>query len=45
MHEIAVASPVVIAVSFFVLGMLFDRFLLWPLAAFLARLDGRVRPR
>lgn len=42
MHDLA---PFGILALGFVLGIFFDRFVLWPLAVLLARLDGRLRNR
>ena len=38
-------SPVFLLLIGFVLGVIFDRLILWPLAVLVARLDGRIRPR
>lgn len=38
-------SPLLLLLIGFVLGVIFDRLILWPLAVLVARLDGRIRPR
>lgn len=42
MHDVAPFGLVAIG---FVFGIFFDRFVLWPLAVLIARLDGRLRSR
>ena len=38
-------SPLILLGLGFVLGIVFDRMILWPLAVLVARLDGRIRSR
>ena len=38
-------SPLILLGLGFVLGIVFDRMILWPLAVLVARLDGRIRQR
>lgn len=38
-------SPLALLILGFVLGIIFDRLILWPLAVLIARLDGRIRSR
>ena len=40
MDQLPLPTVLALVAVGFVLGVLFDRFILWPLAALLARLDG-----
>ena len=45
MHELEGMGFLDVLVMGIVVGIFLDRFVLWPLAVLIARLDGRFRPR
>lgn len=45
LHELASSAPILLFLLGFIVGLFFDRFVLWPLAVLVARLDGRIRHR
>ena len=45
LHELGLLAPIGIFAAGVVFGIVLDRFVLWPVAVFLARVDGRFRSR
>lgn len=45
MHELGLSGVLAIFAAGVVFGVIVDRFILWPLAVLIARLDGRFRIR